>query len=462
MFDLIERVLSKSVGFCEIRIQDRTSRTVTVRNGMLQTANVTISAGVGIRVIRRGCWGFASTSKLDEENLISTLRQAEISALRMSEMTKKRLPELDTSKNTVLDWIPDKKSNSNLVSIDDKIKLALETEKIIKNSSKLISNSTTVFSELIDEKWIMTTEGVKVHFLLPKPQFYTMAVATKNGEMITSMQANGIMGGMEELFENQTAEQMAEKTAKLAVDKLSAPYAKGGMSTVVLSPAMVGILAHEAIGHTVEADFVMSGSAASGKIGKKVASEKITLADVGLNVMQTGYPAGTIPVDDEGVAVQDTIIIKDGIMNSYLHDRQSAAEFGVEPTGNSRAWSHSDTPLIRMRNTYIKPGTSTFEEIIESTKDGYYLVFPGGGQADANAEFMFGCDEVYEIKNGKLGRLVKSATISGEAFEVLKSVDMVGRDFDWDLGSGACGKGQPAKVDGGGPTIRCKAMIGGR
>lgn len=462
MFELIEKVLGRSVGFCEIRIQDRTNRTVVVKNGKLQTANVTISAGVGIRVIRRGCWGFASTSLIDEENLISTLRKAEISALRMSELTKKRIPEQSVSKNASIDWIPDKNSNSNHIPIDQKIQLVIETEEKLRNSSKLIVNSNAMFNEIIDEKWIMTTEGVKCHKLLPKPQFYTIAVAQKDGQMSRGSQAKGITGGMKMLFDSQTPEQMSEKTSKLAVDKLSAPYAKGGESIVILSPAMVGILAHEAIGHTVEADFVLSGSAASGKIGQRVGSELVTLADTGKNVMRTGHPAGFLPVDDEGVAVEDTIIIKDGILNSYLHNRQTAAEFGVEPTGNARAWIHSDVPLIRMRNTYIKPGNHNVDEIIASTKDGYYLESPGSGQADANAEFMFGCDEAYEVKDGKLGKLVRNATISGQAFEVLKSVDMVGSNFSWNLGSGYCGKGQPAKVDAGGPTLRCKAMIGGR
>ena len=462
MFDLIENVLGKSVGFCEIRIQDRTVRTVVVKNGKLQTANTTISSGVGIRVIRRGCWGFASTSIINEENLVSTLRKAEISALRMSELTKKRVPEQSVAKNTSIDWIPDIDSNSNNVPIEKKIQLVLDTEEKLRNSSKLIVNSNVMFNEIIDEKWIMTTESVKCHKLLPKPQFYTMAIAQKDGQMSRGAQSRGITGGMKDLFDEKTSDEMSDMTSKLAVDKLSAPYAKGGESVVILSPAMVGILAHEAIGHTVEADFVLSGSIASGKIGKKVGSELVTLADTGKNIMDAGHPAGFIPVDDEGVAVEDTIIIENGILKSYLHNRQTAAEFGVEPTGNARAWIHSDIPLIRMRNTHIKPGKDKVEDIISSTKEGYFLKSPGSGQADANAEFMFGCDEAYEVKNGKLGKLIKNATISGQAFEVLKSVDMVGSDFSWDLGSGYCGKGQPAKVDAGGPTLRCKAMIGGR
>jgi TldD protein len=115
-----------------------------------------------------------------------------------------------------------------------------------------------------------------------------------------------------------------------------------------------------------------------------------------------------------------------------------------------------------MRNTYIKPGKNSLDEIVGSIDKGYLLVGPENGEADANAEFMFGCGEAYEIVKGRVGRLVKNVTISGQAFDVLKSVDMVGNDFEFAMGSGACGKIQPAKVDGGGPSIKCKAMLGGR
>jgi TldD protein len=114
-----------------------------------------------------------------------------------------------------------------------------------------------------------------------------------------------------------------------------------------------------------------------------------------------------------------------------------------------------------MRNTYIEPGDQTLEEIIASTQEGYLVDCPLGGQADATGEFMFGAQKVTKIENGKLTKMYRGATISGQAFEVLSTVDAVSKEFLLDLGSGYCGKGQPAKVDAGGPYVRCQATIGG-
>jgi TldD protein len=195
-------------------------------------------------------------------------------------------------------------------------------------------------------------------------------------------------------------------------------------------------------------------------LGTRVASDLVTLCDSGASELIDGA-GGTIPVDDEGVLTQNTIIIKDGILNSYLHNRESAGHYGVAPTGNARAWEYSDEPLIRMRNTYIRPGTESIDEIIASTKSGFLLDGPRNGQADATGEFMFGVQQAWRIENGKLGELVRGVTLSGKAFEVLQTVDAISNEFKWDLGSGHCGKGQPAKVDAGGPYIRCEAMLGG-
>jgi TldD protein len=170
---------------------------------------------------------------------------------------------------------------------------------------------------------------------------------------------------------------------------------------------------------------------------------------------------GALLVDDEGVAASVTEIIKDGVLKSYLHNRESAALYDVAPTGNARAWLYRDEPLIRMRNTYIMPGETPLEEIISTTEDGYLVDGPLGGQADATGEFMFGAQKVHRIEKGKITTLFRGATISGQAFDVLKTADAVSKQFRLELGSGYCGKGQPAKVDAGGPYVRCRAILGG-
>jgi TldD protein len=130
-------------------------------------------------------------------------------------------------------------------------------------------------------------------------------------------------------------------------------------------------------------------------------------------------------------------------------------------TGNARAFEYNDEPLIRMRNTFIEPRNDNLDDIIKETKYGYLIKGPRSGQADANGEFMFGSQEAYSIQNGEVRELMKGTSISGNAFDVLESVDMVGNDFEYDIGTGYCGKFQPAKVDGGGPHIRCTALLGG-
>lgn len=462
MFDLIEKALSLSNGFCEIRISDKTSRGVAIKNGLLETSSSKRSIGAGIRVLRNGAWGFASTSDLDPDSLARALRDAEIAAMAIGSQSQKKVPALPPKKLASRDYGYKAKKDLEDIPFEEKIALAIRIESLIRKNSQFIVTATTYYSETTENKWVMTNDGAKCHSRLSKPDFYCVAVASKDGQMQSSFESRGVVGGFDELFDSRTPEQMAEKAARIAVDKLDAPYVEGGMHNVVLKPGMVGILAHEAIGHTVEADFVLSGSITAGKIGQKIASDLITMVDDGPNLMKIGNPAGYIEVDDEGVEAGGTVIIKDGILSSYLHSRETAELFGVEPTGNARAWGYTDVPIIRMRNTYIRPGKNSFDEIIGSVDKGYLLVNPENGEADANAEFMFGCGEAYEIARGKVGRLVKNVTISGQAFDVLKSVDMVGNDFEFAMGSGACGKIQPAKVDGGGPSIKCKAMLGGR
>jgi len=164
-------------------------------------------------------------------------------------------------------------------------------------------------------------------------------------------------------------------------------------------------------------------------------------------------------VDDEGVTASRTVVIENGILKSYLHNRETAAEFEVEPTGNARAFEYSDEPLIRMRNTYIEPSDYELDEMIKEVNHGYLLKGPKSGQADANGEFMFGAQEAYLLKKGEVNDLLKGVTVSGSAFDVLQTVDALSRDFSYDIGSGYCGKRQLAKVDGGGPHLRLRHMV---
>ncbi len=462
MRELLKSIVADSECWLELRAHERRGLSVMVRKGVVESAAFRTVSGVGARVLVDGTWGFSSAGSFEREDVRRAVRDAVDAATRSASGRSKKVGRLQECALAVGDFRSGNAAGLAAHSTEEKAALAVDTEARIRASSPVVRSAMTRYSEIVDRKWIVSTDGADAHIEDSKAEFVAAAVAGEGDEMTTAFHGTGVTGGMEDLFAVWSPDAVADHVSRIAVDLLSAPYAPGGEATVVLNPELVGLLAHEAVGHTVEADFVLSGSAASGRLGQKVASDLVTLVDSGPAVIGAATAGGVVLVDDEGVPAARTVVIDRGVLRSYLHDRETAALFDVPPTGNARAWLFDDEPLIRMRNTYIEPGASSLEEVIASVTEGFLMRGAGSGQADANAEFMFGVQEAYEIRNGKVGRLLRGATISGDAFEVLKGIDMLSSGFEWGLGSGACGKGQEAKVDGGGPYVRCRVMVGGR
>jgi TldD protein len=462
LLDLLSKTSSRSKAqYTEIRYQSRQVNRITIENGELESASSSLRKGVGIRTLVNGAWGFSSTNRLDTEGLVECL-EASTKAGRMASKGRRDkvgpLGEAELSTGTYRPKVNDPVENH---SLEEKMKLVKKTEKLTRETSSEVRSSTCTYYEIIDQKTIVTSDGAEAEIFDVKPEFSVLAVAASEGKMNMGYEASCVTGGWKDLFAKKTPGDISKQAATLAVNLLNASNPEGGISRVILDPSLVGLICHEAIGHTVEGDLVASGSIMKGKIGQMVASPLVTLVDSGSTELDE-HAAGTIQVDDEGVKAKDARIIEKGELRTYLVNREMASHLDVQPCGNARAFEHTNRPIIRMRNTYLESGDSSLEEMLEETKKGYLLKGSGEGQADANAEFMFQAGEAYEIKDGEIGSLLKNVTISGRAFDVLKSVDMVGKDFLFDMGFGLCFKGQGAKVDGGGPHIRCETLIGGR
>ena len=463
MVDSLRSLISSSRGakYVEARCQSRSVVEVSFVNGRLDRIRAVDNVGCGIRVLVDGCWGFSSTNSLSSSSLRDSLEHA-VSAARVLAQTKKnRVQGLADAKMARGTFRLPANGNLSDVDIEQKIKITREAEKTARTHSKVVKTASCTYREILDHKVIVNSDGAEVEVYDSKPEFSVVAIAKRAGQSATAHEGVGITGGWNDIFgpgksHLDFATAASERAAKLLV----AHHAKGEKTTIILDPGMVGLLSHEAIGHTVEADFVLSGSVVKDRVGSKVASDLVTLVDSGRSDL-AGNAAGTILVDDEGVAAGRTAIIENGMLKSFLHNRESAAVFGTESTGNARAFQYHDEPLIRMRNTFVEPRSDRLDDIIKETRHGYLVKGARNGQADANGEFMFGAEEAFLIENGEIRELMRGASISGNAFEVLQSVDMVGDKFQYDIGTGYCGKYQPAKVDGGGPHLRCTAIIGG-
>jgi len=350
--------------------------------------------------------------------------------------------------------------NLENIDIEQKVKVTKDAKWAARNYSEKIKSASCIYREILDHKIIVNTDGAEVQLYDSKPEFVVTTIAAEGNETATISEGIGVTGGWNDLFAKHDPLDYATLASDKAVNLLKANHLSGESTTIILDPGMVGLIAHEAIGHMVEADFVLSGSVAKDKIGQQVASELVTLIDSGESKTSPNG-AGTIAVDDEGVGVEPVVIIENGYLKSFLHNRESAFVFDTRPAGNARAYEYDDDPLIRMRNTFLEPKRDTIDDMLRETKHGYLLKGARNGQADANGEFMFAFQEAYLIEKGEIKELLKGASVSGGAFDVLRSVDMVGKDFAYDMGTGYCGKIQPMKVDGGGPHIRCTATVGG-
>jgi TldD protein len=223
---------------------------------------------------------------------------------------------------------------------------------------------------------------------------------------------------------------------------------KPGSFPVVLGPVVVGVLAHEALGHLAEADLTLQ-SAFAGKLNEDVAPKGVWMVDDG--TLKDGF--GTAKYDDEGVPTKRVELIKDGVFNTLLTDREYAKKTGLPLSGSARAEDFRVYPLIRMRNTVFERGDLTDEEIFEGIKFGYYCVDFAGGSATMNASFQVGVQEAFEIVDGELGDSVTNLSISGIATEALLKIEGVGKET-FGYGVGRCGKGQEALISDGGPLIR--------
>lgn len=442
----------------ELRAQKNTTCSIMLTSGNVTSNSRTESSGVGARVLKNGVCGFASESEYSRDASERVLKSALDNAEFMDRNAgkKKKTP-----------------SCSEQGQFDDKISYVPAPQKTYVDFSKaldcyiaekypnLASRRVIVKCDSM-EKMLYTSDGYSFHTTLPRSYIYVVFEAkTNEGKPVSLFK---VMGGFGAFESNFTAPELCYDAIDGLYDKImrkrEGVYAEAGVKTCVLGGALSGMLAHEAVGHTVEADLVLGGSVAAHNLGKIVASPLVSMTDFA----NTAYGEKTplpVYVDDEGVVARDVKIIENGKLVGYMNNIETAAHFGMPALGNARAYSYSDEPLIRMRNTAILKGESTLSDIIASVDDGYYLTDTNNGQADTSGEFMFGVSMGYEIKNGKITRPILDTTISGIAFEMLKTVDMVGNTMEWES-SGFCGKKQLMPVGLGGPAIRCKVTMGGR
>ncbi|MES2392684.1 MAG: metalloprotease TldD, partial [Acidobacteriota bacterium] len=399
--------------------------------------------------------GFAYTDDLSSDRLLKAARTAALIAngpktANVQDFRETRTPQLYPVAGVTAD-----------AEIAAKIKLIERANKAARDFDPRIVQVRCGINDELRRILIAASDGTFASDTQPLARFNVFVIAKDSTGTSKGTSGGGGRVTLDFFEGSKSPEHFAREAARTAILQLGAVDAPAGDMEVVLGPGWPGVLLHEAVGHGLEADFNRKKTSAfTGLIGQQVASSKVTVVDNGTMPGRRG----SLNVDDEGNPTQETVLIENGILRTYLSDKLSSRLMGMPNTGSGRRESYQAIPMPRMTNTYMLSGDDVPADIIKSVKRGLYAVNFGGGQVDiTNGKFVFSASEAYLIEDGVVTAPVKGATLIGNGPEALKHVSMVGNDLALDEGIGTCGKaGQSVPVGVGMPTIKLDRMtVGG-
>ena len=446
--------------YADIRLEKGYATAIELRDGVFREMSYGIDQGMGVRVLYKNSWGFASSNALAQTALESTVEDALSIARALSESSKQgNVVKIGEVKPVNDHFTLKPKINPDEVSIEAKKELVKDAYDAAKEYSELITSISVLYLDGYQEQFYANSEGT--YLVMETPGiFMRVGVAAREGEVLQEgRESVGAVAGFE-FIEAENPVSIAAKAADKAVKLLDAELPPAGELPVIMDNKLTGVFMHEALGHAAEADHVLYGeSILKGKLGEEIAYQGLTVVDDPTIKSSHGF----YQYDDEGVRSSRTEVIKNGILVSYLHSRETAGRLDANPTANARAADYSDIPLVRMSNTVIEEGDWHFDEMLKDIPFGIYAKGMRGGQVDTvKGEFQFSAEEAFLIEKGTLSKRLKNVSLSGRTLDVLKRIDAVGNDKKRGT-IGFCGKdGQDVPVCEYAPHVRVtKIMVGG-
>ncbi len=438
----------------ELFLERAESEMLVFDDGRLKSASYDSGEGFGLRVVAGDTAGYAHSSEITEGAIARAADSAALAKRGHSGVSAEG-PRLTNAK------LYDDLDVVSSPGFGDKAALLQEIDAFARaRDPRVVQVSASIAGERRQVE-ILRADGRLLRDVRPLVRLNVSVTVEKDGRRENGNSGAGGRAGFEAWIHADAWKAQVDEALRMALVNLDAVACPAGEMDVVLGPGWNGVLLHEAVGHGLEGDFNRKGlSAFSGRIGDRVAAPGVTVIDDGTIAQRRG----SLTIDDEGTPTERTVLIEDGILVGYMHDRLSARAFGVAPTGNARRQSYAHIPMPRMTNTAMLGGDKSQAEMIASTQRGLYCANFGGGQVDiTNGKFVFQCTEAYLIEDGKLTSPVKGATLIGDGPTALTKVTMIGDDFAFDPGIGVCGKqGQGVPVGVGQPSMKITGLtVGG-
>ena len=449
--ELAAAMAGHQADYVEIHIEESESTRMSYRGRDLEEIGRSRASGGNVRAVVKGGWGFVASDDITDLN--SKVATA-VEEARLAGAEESRLAPVEP----VVDSVPPViAKDPRSVPLADKKRLLDEFNDIIWSTPK-IQSSYIGYSDGRRKMTFANSDGSFIEQERLDVTARVSAIARKNGDV---QQSGFSVGGLGDYGFMETLHGQVKETAEQAVALLDAPYADGGEYTVILDPILAGVFVHEAFGHLSESDFVHENPRMKEimVLGKRFGQKHLNIVD------GAALPGlrGSFKYDDEGTPGRRTDLIREGVLVGRLHSRETAATMGEPPSGNARAINYRYPPIVRMTNTIIEPGETSFEEMLADVGDGVYAKNWYGGTTTMEM-FTFSAGEAYRIRKGRIEEMLRGVTLTGNLFTTLENIDAIGNDLEMNQGGG-CGKGgqMPLPVSNGGPHIRIqKCIVGGR
>lgn len=445
---------SRGADHADIYFQHSRSNSVSYQDGIIASAHTDVMQGVGMRVVIGDRVGYAYTEELTPEALERTAKSAALFAQGSPVAAPETFAAVGMPQRYTLrvPW--------SEVGVDQKLPLIQRVAKMAAASDPAVDKVSVHWTDSEERVLVATLDGKLVSDARPMTRLFVSLTANKNGQTQSNSSNLAARDGIG-FYTDERLQTVVQEARDRTMILFDARRPQAGEMPVVLAAGASGILLHEAIGHGMEADFNRKNvSIYSEMLGKKIAPDFVTIVDDGT----MDNERGSLNVDDEGNEAKRTVLVEDGVLVSYLHDRISARHYGVAPTGSGRRESYRHAPLPRMRATYMENGPHTKDEIIASVKNGIIAETFTNGQVQIGAgDYTFYIKNGWLIEDGKVTAPIKDTNIIGNGPETLRAVTMAANDSKLDTGGWTCGKdGQGVPVSQGLPTVLVSKMnVGG-
>jgi len=424
--------------------------------------------GCSIRTFIDGGWGFRVLKSVSKENLLNEFAKT-VKLAKLSSSLCKFKYHIKERNALAHDFKVNSKRKLADVDLSEKIELVKDHESIASNYSKLIKNTRTIYLDSHVDLIFLDAFGTKIKQELEILRLFSSVYAQDKGIIQNGTNSVGGVGGFE-VMNTEKALSLSTKSSEQAIKLLNAKSPIGGSFRVILDSKLTGTFIHEALGHACEADLVLNKeSILTGKIGKKIALEDVSIVDDPRFGQSEKFDLpyelfGCYFIDEEGTPAQKTVIIRNGILRSFLHSLETASRMNVDPNGHGRANSNSSKPQVRMGFTYLEPKDWNIDEMIEDTKKGILCEdFQYGYTDPTTGNFQFKCRISTRIENGERKENLRDVSFGGMTLDVLNKISAIGNESTFDYSDGICGKGgQGIRVCDGGPYIRIDDLtVGG-